>query len=323
MTSAGSMTPSGPTDIVAHVSNIRVDRAHRLILDNVTLELRAGTVTLLAGPNGAGKTTLIRALSGSIVPTSGQVSVVGYAPSRDRRARAALGLVPQEIALYSRLSVRENIEIFAAFSGGRATPALVDHCVARTGLASVADALVSTLSGGFQRRANIACALVGRPRLLLLDEPLVGLDPLARRAICADLKSLARTDNVALLLATHDLDDGEAIADTVVILRAGRIAAQASPADLVTAQFAAETSRTEVLLMDQPDDAARSALMTRGYVPTAEATVWRGIHRAAEGPVSLETADLGLPMAQIRELRQRRFRLGDAYEAIVGPGGAS
>ena len=307
---------SGGAAPVAVLEEVGVERAGRRIVQSVSLALLPGTLTLLIGPNGAGKTTLIHALSGGLPVVAGRVRVAGHDPRTVRAARRAMGLVPQEIALYPRLTVRENLEVFGTFAGAVVTPALVAHCLDRTGLGAVTDALVATLSGGYQRRANIACALVTRPRLLLLDEPLVGLDPLARRAIGEGLRHLIGSDGVAVLLATHDLDEGEAIADTVAVLHSGRIAASGRPADLVGRVFPNDARRVEVSLVAAPDETARRGLQARGFAPDAGSTVWQGVSRAAD-PTALGAADLGLKPAQIREMRVRRLGLGDAYSALM------
>ena len=301
-------------DPVAVLHDVSVERSGRRVLDGISLTLAAGTVTLLVGPNGAGKTTLMHALGGGLPVAAGTVAVDGLDPRSARAARRAVGLVPQEIALYPRLTVRENLETFAAFAGEPATPAAVEDCLARVALTGVAGQLVGTLSGGYQRRANIACALVTRPLLLLLDEPLVGLDPIARRAICDDLRRLVRRDGVAALMATHDLDEGELIADKVAVLRDGTLAAVGRPEELLEKLFPPGSRRVEVALTGVPDEPARRSLAARGLAPDAAATVWHGL---SLGLTPFGVADLGLAPAQIREMRVRRLGLTDAYTALL------
>jgi ABC-2 type transport system ATP-binding protein len=202
-----------------------------IVLDQVRLEQNAGEVLALLGPNGAGKSTLIRCICGRLTPDQGEVRVVGQDPRRSPAARAAIGLVPQQLALYPFLTVRENLAAFAALAGmkkaGRS--AAVELTLLRSELGAVAGQPAGTLSGGWQRRLNIACAIVHQPRILVLDEPTVGVDPPARAGIEALLQRLA-ADGMAILITSHELDQLERLADRAAFLRDGRIVADGAPA---------------------------------------------------------------------------------------------
>lgn len=301
---------------VACVTDLRIRRGRRDILHGVSLSLEAGTTTLLVGLNGAGKTTLLQGFTGGADRIGGSVSVGGRDPRDDRLARRQIGLVPQEIALYPRLTVAENIEVFAALSG-RPDRAAVAPILARVGLSEAAHHLVSVLSGGMQRRANLACALVGRPSLLLLDEPTVGLDLAARQSFAADLRRLAGETGVAILLTTHDLDESEALADRVAVLHAGRLIAEGTPAALVGSVYAAADRRLDLVLAGVATKDQDAALRRGGFAPLADGRVWRGF--VALGAAGVPSpADLGIAEAAVREIRLRRPGLEDAFSVLVG-----
>jgi ABC-2 type transport system ATP-binding protein len=201
-------------------------------LSDVSFTVRAGEAVGLLGPNGAGKSTTLGICSGVLEQDAGSVAVFGTDVG-DRRARAALGYVPQELALYEDLSGTQNLRFWARMLGVARSD--VDRRVAevaeRMKLTDVVDAKVRTYSGGYQRRLNIAVGLLHRPRLLVLDEPTVGIDPEARAALLADLAEL-RASGVAIVYATHYLDEVERLCDRVVLIDKGTVIADCSVAEL-------------------------------------------------------------------------------------------
>src|SRR5688500_8433752 len=178
-------------------------------LDGASFELRKGELLALLGPNGAGKTTLIRAIAGRVRLDGGEIRIFDE-PLPASGTHPTLGVVPQEIALYPLMSARENLEIFGALQGltGSALKTQVAWALDYTGLADRASESVEKFSGGMRRRLNIACGIVHRPRVLLLDEPTVGVDPQSRDRIYDMLGELA-ADGVSLLLTTHHLEEAE------------------------------------------------------------------------------------------------------------------
>jgi ABC-2 type transport system ATP-binding protein len=194
-------------------------------LAGVSLDVEAGTVYGLLGPNGSGKSTLLRILCGLQQQDSGAIRL-----SVDH---AAIGYVSQEASLYEDLSLRENLEFFARahdLRGADARAAIEARC-AELGLTGRFDTIAGTLSRGWQQRVALACSLLHSPRLLLLDEPTAGLDPVARRDIWNLLRSCARA-GVAILLTTHHLDEAERC-DVVGYMNDGRILTAAAPRDLM------------------------------------------------------------------------------------------
>ena len=203
-------------------------------LDNVSLELREGEWLGLLGPNGAGKTTLIRAISGRVRLDSGSISLPG-----DKNQ--ILGIVPQEIALYPRLSAAENLRCFGELMGltDRTLDERVDWALDFTGLEDRATDLVQTFSGGMRRRLNIACSVLHRPSVVLLDEPTVGVDPQSRQRIWEMLDRL-RKDGASLLLTTHQLDEAQQICERIVVIDHGRVVASGSFDELVRQTIGSE-----------------------------------------------------------------------------------
>lgn len=207
----------------------------RRILEEVSFDVSAGEVVGLLGPNGAGKTTTLSVLATLLRPTSGTALVAGLATDREARAvRRLLGLVPQSLAVYPTLTAFENLLLFARLCGmrGAAARAAAGHALALVGLDERRDEIVSTFSGGMQRRLNLTCGLLHAPRVLLLDEPTVGVDPQSRERILATVR--ARADGgAAVLYSTHYMEEAERLCDRVVLIDHGRVVAVGTPADLV------------------------------------------------------------------------------------------
>jgi ABC-2 type transport system ATP-binding protein len=204
-----------------------------IALDRASLELRTGERLALLGPNGAGKTTLVRCISGRAVPDSGQIEMFDR-PLPPTGGRQRLGFVPQEIAVYPDLTARENLEVFGRFHGlrGEDLREAVAWALAWTGLSDRARDLTKTFSGGMKRRVNIACGVLHRPLVLLLDEPTVGVDPQSRERIFAMLDELRR-QGTSILLTTHQLDEAEERCDRIVIIDHGRVIAEGTLSELI------------------------------------------------------------------------------------------
>ena len=202
----------------------------RLAVDHLDLTVPAGTVSGLLGPNGAGKTTTVETLVGLRRPSAGQVRVWGLDPAADRaRLRRVVAVQPQQAALFAHLTVVETLRLWASLYPD---PAPVEEILRQLGLTPHRDTLVRRLSGGLERRLLVATALLPRPRLLVLDEPSLGLDPNAR----ADLWDVVldfRSRGGTVLLCTNSMEEAEALCDHVMIIAGGRTVAQGSPAELI------------------------------------------------------------------------------------------
>ncbi|MBO4206058.1 ABC transporter ATP-binding protein [Micromonospora echinofusca] len=206
------------------VRDLVVARGRRRVLHGVTCAVRRGTVTGLLGPSGSGKTTLMRAVVGVQTVTSGTVTVLGR-PAGSAPLRRRLGYLTQAPSVYADLTVRENARYFAALQGQGSAEA--DRVVAEVGLAAAAGQLVGTLSGGQRSRASLACALIGRPELVILDEPTVGQDPVLRAELWARFHELAGA-GTTLLVSSHVMDEA-ARCDRLLFIRDGRLIADDTP----------------------------------------------------------------------------------------------
>jgi len=202
-------------------------------LDGASLELREGELLALLGPNGAGKTTLIRAIAGRVRLDSGGIRVFGR-PVDGRRTPPELGIVPQEIALYPLMTATENLQVFGRLQGlaGGDLTRQVDWALQTTGLQDRATEPIRQFSGGMRRRLNIACGVLHKPRIVLLDEPTVGVDPQSRDRIYDVLAELTGR-GVSLLLTTHHLEEAEARCSRTVIIDHGRVIAAGTLGELV------------------------------------------------------------------------------------------
>ena len=202
-------------------------RGGRLVLPELSLDIRRGVVTGLLGPSGSGKTTLIRAIVGVQIIESGDVSVLGE-PAGSEALRRRIGYVTQAPSVYSDLTVRQNLEYFASILG--APSGRVEEAIDAVALGGHANQLVRTLSGGEESRVLLASALLGHPDLLVLDEPTVGLDPVLRRDLWNMFHELA-AGGTTLLVSSHVMDEAERC-DDLVLLRNGRVVATGSPSEL-------------------------------------------------------------------------------------------
>ena len=210
------------------VDRLHVVRGGRDALDRITLEVARGTVTGLLGPSGSGKSTLMRAIVGTQIVASGTVTVLGEAAgSAGLRRRVAY--TTQSPAVYDDLTVAENVRYFARLVG--ASQPSATETIELVGLADEAGRVVRRLSGGQRSRVSLATALIGRPELLVLDEPTVGLDPLLRRDLWATFGQLA-ADGATLLVSSHVMDEAERC-DDLVLMRDGRLLARGTPPEIL------------------------------------------------------------------------------------------
>jgi ABC-2 type transport system ATP-binding protein len=249
-------------------------------LAGASFELRAGEMLALLGPNGAGKTTLVRAIAGRVRLDRGTITLLGR-PLAPGAARTELGVVPQEIALYPLLTARENLETFGRLNGvsGARLKSKVAWALEWSALGDRSREPIGRFSGGMKRRLNIACGVLHEPKVILLDEPTVGVDPQSRERI-HDMLAALRSQGASLLLTTHHLEEAEARCERIVVIDQGRVVASGSLAELVSATVGAGR-----------DVALRLAVATAGPIEgcVADASGTRLVARvldvAAELPV--------------------------------------
>ena len=211
------------------VTGLRKSYGDVVAVDGVDISVETGEVFALLGPNGAGKTTTVEILEGHRSADGGGISVLGFDPSTGGRAyRERIGIVLQEGAVERELSVREALSIYGGMYPRRLE---ADHLIDLVGLTEKADARIKTLSGGQQRRLELALGLVGDPDLLFLDEPTTGFDPSARRQAWGILENLADLGKT-ILLTTHYMDEAQHLADRIAIIDSGKIVAEGTPETL-------------------------------------------------------------------------------------------
>jgi lipooligosaccharide transport system ATP-binding protein len=237
-------------------------------VDGLDLDLPVGTCVGLLGPNGAGKSTTMRMLTAQAIADEGEIEVLGYKlPGESKVARAECGVVPQLDNLDITLTVEQNLLVFAyLYRVPRAErQAAIDRAVGIANLNDRRDTKVDELSGGMRRRLLIARALVHRPRLLLLDEPTVGLDPQVRQELWALIDAL-RSEGVSILMSTHYIEEAQRLADTVVIMSHGKAVDMGPPAELVqrhAGREAVEVYGPPAKLAEVEADALARGLRTR------------------------------------------------------------
>ncbi|HET6211094.1 MAG TPA: ABC transporter ATP-binding protein [Jatrophihabitans sp.] len=229
-----------PVSAAVEIAGLVKRYGSRTAVDGISLTVPRGQLLALLGSNGAGKTTTIEICEGFRRPDAGTVRVLGLDPVTDgARLRPRVGVMLQDgVGGYTAARAVELLELFASYA---AHPLPVGELLELVGLADAARTPVKRLSGGQQQRLSLAMALVGRPELLFLDEPTAGMDPQGRRATWELIRRL-RADGVSVVLTTHYLDEAEELADNVIVLNAGRVLAEGSPAELTRAGSAGRVS---------------------------------------------------------------------------------
>ncbi|HEY1502457.1 MAG TPA: ABC transporter ATP-binding protein [Acidobacteriaceae bacterium] len=255
----------------------------------VSFEIQPGACFGLLGPNGAGKSTLIRSIVGRVRLDAGSISIFGQ-PVSSSAARAELGWVPQELAVYPLLTCRENLEAFGKYQGlgGRKLSEAIVWCLEWAALADRAGSPVKTLSGGMKRRLNMAAGLIHRPKLVLLDEPTVGVDPQSRNRIFEMVEAL-RSSGTTIIYTTHYMEEAERLCDWIAIIDHGQIIAEGTKEALVSRAFG-----------------LRSSVMMRFGVTRADLRAWAAAHEGtAEDGVVHCSVEKPAEIAELLEAASR------------------
>jgi ABC-2 type transport system ATP-binding protein len=283
----------------------------RTVVDGVSFSVEEGEIFGILGPNGAGKTTTVESIAGLRKPDGGTIRVLGLDPRQDRdRLRSVVGVQLQESELPDRMTVVEAVDLFASFYAEPADPrALIDDL----GLTQVRGTAYRNLSGGQKQRLSIALALVGRPRIAILDELSTGLDPQARRETWHLIESI-RDRGVTVLLVTHLMEEAERLADRVAVFGQGRVIALDTPAAIVaqvapeqTLRFRPSTPVDDQVLTDLPE--VRNVRRTG---PVLEVTGTGNV-------IGAVTSVLARHQVVANDLRIEQASLDDAYLALTGP----
>ena len=310
--------PSTSNDVVLDVRALgkRYAGAAGDALHDVSFQLRRGEVLGLLGPNGAGKTTAIEIITGFRRATSGSVTLLGLDPTRRedlRSIRRRVGYVPQSAGHYRFLTVRETIAMHRAWYDD---PRGVDEVLELVGLDDAADQRVRRLSGGQQRRLDVGVALVGRPEVVLLDEPTTGFDPAARRRAWDVIAELANL-GTSILLTTHYMEEATRLADRVVVVGGGRVVGEGTPKDL-----ARELQLGTVIRARVPDAVTHEDLpdtLRAGLVEPGRFELQVSSPTAALAQLCQWSIDRGVPL---EELDVRAPSLEESYLALTGEAGA-
>jgi ABC-2 type transport system ATP-binding protein len=309
------MTP-GPVEI-SQAGTLAVD-VHGLeksysgmqAVRGIDLAIRTGEVFALLGPNGAGKTTTVEILEGYRARDRGEVSVLGVDPGRHRaRLKSRIGIVLQSTSIDRYLTVPETIAMYATFYP---RPRPVEEVIGLVGLEDKSNTRVLALSGGQQRRLDVAIALVGNPELLFLDEPTTGFDPSARREAWEVIRNLAMLGMTALL-TTHYMDEAQFLADRVAVIAGGRIVAQGTPATLGDRELATARIRYRPPAGATPPDGLYGPQGPDGYTEITPDDLVEALHQLTGWAIDHR--------ARLDGLQVIRPSLEDIYLSLTGPPG--
>ncbi|MFL5712970.1 MAG: ABC transporter ATP-binding protein [Chloroflexota bacterium] len=295
---------------VIEVTDLRKHYGSRKAVDGVSFEVEEGEIFGILGPNGAGKTTTVESIAGLRTPDSGTISVLGLDPRRDRdRLRTLVGVQLQESELPERITVREAVELFASFYADPADPR---ELIGDLGLDDKRGAAYKNLSGGQKQRLSIALALVGRPKVAILDELSTGLDPQARRETWHLIESI-RDRGVTIVLVTHLMEEAERLADRVAVFGAGRVIALDTPAGIVAMvdpeqrlRFRPSVPIDDHLLTDLPQV---KRLERSGPIVTVT---------GSGNLIQAVTSVLARQQVVANDLRVEQANLDDAFIALTG-----
>ncbi|MBB6697947.1 ABC transporter ATP-binding protein [Clostridium algidicarnis] len=220
--------------MIVQVENLIKRYDNMLAIDNLSLDIREGDIFGLLGPNGAGKTTLINSMLGLTKVDSGSIKIFGKdIKEHEMYVKKNIGIVPQEIALYEDLTAYENLMFFGRLYGlrGKGLKEAVESAFEFTAIEGRKNEIVKQYSGGMQRRLNIACAIVHKPKLVIMDEPTVGIDPQSRNQILNSIKRL-RDNGATIIYTSHYMEEVESICNDVAIIDKGRVIAKGSKEEL-------------------------------------------------------------------------------------------
>jgi ABC-2 type transport system ATP-binding protein len=289
------------------------DYGNTTALHALDLTVDEGEIVGLLGPNGAGKTTAISVIAGVMTPTRGTVKILGRDVHADSRAaRVALGVVPQDLALYEQLTARQNLAFFGSLYQlrGDELRERIAWTLDLAQLASRADDRVETYSGGMKRRLNLAVGLLHRPRVLILDEPTVGVDPQSRSSIFDTIEQLRRVERMTVLYTSHYMEEVERLCDRTVILDRGRVVEQGSIAELI----GRHTHGT--MLVELFDDAAA---YVQQLAPLGDVAAEGKLLRVGTTlPISRVVHDVEATGAAVRSIRSLTGDLEAVFLAVTG-----
>jgi len=296
---------------VIEVTNLRKRYRDHVVVHDVSFTVEHGEIFGILGPNGAGKTTTVECIEGLRTPDGGSIKVLGLDPRRDRdELRQRVGVQLQQSELPEKITVWEALELYSSFYR---TPASGEHLMDLLGLTDKRNTRFEKLSGGQKQRLSIALALIGRPRIAVLDELTTGLDPRARRDTWALIEDI-RAQGVTILLVTHFMEEAERLCDRVAVVDSGRVVAIDSPAALTT------RVANEQRLRFRPSRTLDDRLLTR--LPEVTRVTRHGDQVLVTGTgnvLAAVTAVLAREGVVAERLRVDQANLEDAFVALTGP----
>ena len=306
------MAPSAPE---IEVRDLEKRFGEQRAIAGVSFSVAKGETYGLLGPNGAGKTSIMRILAGLSPPSGGSARVAGLDVTQNARAvRALMGVVTQADGLDTEVSVRQNLELYGYLVGLSRTQARerAAEVLAFFGLEGRAEDRVDELSGGLRRRLAIARALVGEPRVIVLDEPSTGLDPESRTKVWEELAVLKRS-GVTILMTTHYMDEAETLSDRIAVLHSGCLLDEATPPELIARHAGAGVAE---IRLDSPESGTRARvrkLLDDANQPYREVgALFRVTGRAGRAPA--------LPVIPGAQITERAANLEDVFLALAGRG---
>ncbi|WLS44742.1 ABC transporter ATP-binding protein [Micromonospora profundi] len=292
------------------VRNLHKRYGEHVAVDDVSFTVEAGEIFGIIGPNGAGKTTTVECIAGLRTPDSGSISVLGFDPRRNRaEVRERLGVQLQESSFPDAIKVAEALELYSSFYRD---PVDWRELMGLLGLTEKRDTQYKALSGGQKQRLSIALALVGNPKVAILDELTTGLDPQARRDTWSVIERV-RDTGVTILLVTHFMDEAERLSDRIVVIDCGRVAAVDTPAGLIERATAVQQVRFRV---SQPLD--KSVLIELPDVTDVEITEGRWLVTGRGQLLSNVARALARAQVVAEDLRVNQRNLDDAFVAFTG-----
>ncbi|HEX4210944.1 MAG TPA: ABC transporter ATP-binding protein [Candidatus Binataceae bacterium] len=306
------------SETIIQVSGVAKSYGARRVLNDLNLEVRAGEIVGLLGPNGAGKTTTLSILASLQKPDAGKVRIAGYDLQRDPGpVRHRLGFVPQSIALYPSLTALQNVELFARIHGlgARQARESSDGVLDTVGLTDRKRDPIASLSGGMQRRVNLACGMVHHPEILLLDEPTVGVDPQSRERILETLRALAAA-GATIVYSTHYMEEVERLCDRALLIDHGHVIAAGTVAELVA--LGGSHHRMEITFREPPTTglfAGLDGVSELDSSATADRVNLALAGLARVSPVLDRAARAGFP---VLEFKLHSPNLSDAFMSLTG-----
>lgn len=288
------------------VKDLSVTYGEFQALKSLSLSVKKGELVGVIGPNGAGKTSFIKALCGRVEST-GQISVAGQTLKRGQDRRRKIGLVPQEIGLYPKLTARENLDVIARLIGVKSDKRVlgIEKALAAVGMTSKEDSLVQDLSGGMKRRINVAAAIMHDPSIVIFDEPTAGVDIPARD----ELHRLARRQaeqGKAVILVTHELDQAETLCDKILLLSQGQKLAFDTPLNILSNQFK-ETRNVVLRFGGPPASKTLEVIRSLGFNQIESQEIWEATTQLSEAAFMSEFTEAVQGQDDIiREISVRR-----------------